>query len=52
MESSYQKHLSDLNELAGLIRNNSEMNDVDFDTCDVDTLNHLIKQNKVSFKAN
>uniref|UniRef100_A0A8C4I9B5 Dystonin n=1 Tax=Dicentrarchus labrax TaxID=13489 RepID=A0A8C4I9B5_DICLA len=46
LESTYQKHLSDLEELAGLIDNNSEMSDVDFNTCDVDTLKHLIQQNK------
>ncbi|KAM7385703.1 hypothetical protein PAMP_001765 [Pampus punctatissimus] len=46
LESTYQKHLSDLDELAGLIKNNSEMWDVDLNTCDVDTLTHLIQQSK------
>ncbi|XP_044068897.1 dystonin isoform X6 [Siniperca chuatsi] len=46
LESTYQKHLSDLDELAGLIQNTSEMCDVDFNTCDVHTLKHLIQQNK------
>nr|XP_046257646.1 dystonin isoform X5 [Scatophagus argus] len=46
LESVYQKHLSDLDELVGLIQNNSEMTDMDFNTCDVDTLKHLIQQNK------
>ncbi|XP_056291885.1 dystonin isoform X5 [Pseudoliparis swirei] len=48
LESSYQKHLSDLGELAGLIQNNSGMCDVDLKTCDVDTLKHLIQQNRDS----
>lgn len=52
MESTYQKHLSDLDELAGLIQNNSEMSDVDLNTCDVDTLKHVIQHNKVSLKSN
>lgn len=47
MESTYQKHLSDLDELAGLIQNNSEMCDVDLNTCDVDALRHLIQHNRV-----
>lgn len=52
MKSTYQKHLSDLDELAGLIQNNSEMSDEDLTKCDVDTLKHLIQQNKVSLKSN
>ncbi|XP_045927365.1 dystonin [Micropterus dolomieu] len=46
LESTYQKHLSDLDELAGLVQNTSEMCAVDFNMCDVDTLKHLIQQNK------
>ncbi|XP_042071570.1 dystonin isoform X12 [Haplochromis burtoni] len=46
LESTYQQHLSDLNTLAGLIQNNSEMLGVDLNTCDVDTLKHLSQQNK------
>ncbi|XP_044228340.1 dystonin isoform X2 [Thunnus albacares] len=46
LESTYQKHLSDLDELAGLMQNNSEMWDVDVNTCDVETLKHLIQRNK------
>ncbi|XP_029305110.1 LOW QUALITY PROTEIN: dystonin [Cottoperca gobio] len=46
LESTYQKHLSDLNELAGLLQNNSEVCDVDLNPCDVDALKHLIQQNK------
>ncbi|XP_039994293.1 dystonin isoform X4 [Xiphias gladius] len=46
LESTYQKHLRDLDELAGLIQNNSEMQGVDLNTCDMDTLKHLIQQNK------
>ncbi|XP_035799924.2 dystonin isoform X7 [Amphiprion ocellaris] len=46
LESTYQKHLSDLNELSGVIQNTSEMCDVDLNTCDVDTLRHLSQQNK------
>ncbi|XP_039857734.1 dystonin isoform X8 [Simochromis diagramma] len=46
LESTYQQHLSDLNKLAGLIQNNSEMLGVDLNTCDVDTLKHLSQQNK------
>ncbi|XP_068423319.1 dystonin isoform X4 [Clinocottus analis] len=45
LESTYQKHLSELGELADLIRNNSGMCDVDLKPCDVDTLTHLIQQN-------
>lgn len=51
LESTYQKHLTDLNELASIIGSNSEMNDLDLNACDVDTLRHLIKQNKVSVQA-
>lgn len=50
MESTYQKHLSDLDELAGLIKSSNEKSDVDLNTCDVDTLKHLIQQNKVPLK--
>ncbi|XP_018545400.1 LOW QUALITY PROTEIN: dystonin [Lates calcarifer] len=46
LESAYQKHLSDLNELVGLIQSDPEMQGVDLNTCDVDTLKHLIQQNK------
>ncbi|XP_035848604.1 dystonin isoform X9 [Sander lucioperca] len=46
LESTYQKHLGDLDELTGLIRNNSKMCDVDLNPCDVDTLKHLIQQNR------
>lgn len=48
MESTYQKHLSDLNELAGLIGNGPEMSDMD--TCDVDKIRNLIRQNEVYLK--
>ncbi|XP_068580005.1 dystonin isoform X1 [Cebidichthys violaceus] len=48
LESTYQKHLSELDELAGLIQNNSGMCDVDLKPCDVDTLKHLIQQNRDS----
>lgn len=51
LESTYQKHLTDLNELTSIIGSNSEMNDLDLNACDVDTLRHLIKQNKVSVKT-
>ncbi|XP_047459839.1 dystonin isoform X6 [Mugil cephalus] len=46
LEETYQMHLSDLDELAGLIRSNSDTCDVDFDTCDVDTLKRLSQQTK------
>ncbi|XP_036979883.1 dystonin isoform X15 [Acanthopagrus latus] len=46
LESTYQKHLGDLEELAGLIQNSSETSDADLNTCDADTLKHLIQQNK------
>ncbi|KAF7667089.1 hypothetical protein LDENG_00080090 [Lucifuga dentata] len=47
LESSYQKHLSDLDELAAFIQNNSEVLDNDFlNTCDLDALKYLIQQNK------
>ncbi|XP_037638587.1 dystonin isoform X6 [Sebastes umbrosus] len=46
LESTYQKHLSDLDEIVGLIQNNADMCDVDLNPCDVDALKHLIQQNK------
>ncbi|TKS85463.1 Dystonin 230 kDa bullous pemphigoid antigen 230/240 kDa bullous pemphigoid antigen [Collichthys lucidus] len=46
LKSTYQKHLSDLDELAGVIQNNSEMSDEDLTKCDVETLKRLIQQNK------
>ncbi|KAK5908368.1 hypothetical protein CgunFtcFv8_016434 [Champsocephalus gunnari] len=46
LESTYQKHISYLGELAGFIKNNSEKCDMDSKTCDVDTLKHLIQQNE------
>uniref|UniRef100_UPI003AAD098F uncharacterized protein n=1 Tax=Centroberyx gerrardi TaxID=166262 RepID=UPI003AAD098F len=47
LESTYQKHLGDLDELAGCIQNNSEMWDMDLlNACDLDTLKHIIQQNK------
>ncbi|CAJ1067501.1 dystonin isoform X13 [Xyrichtys novacula] len=46
LESTYQKHLNDLDEIAGLIQNSSELTDMDLKTCDVDTLKHLIQQQK------
>ncbi|KAK5882307.1 hypothetical protein CesoFtcFv8_020907 [Champsocephalus esox] len=46
LESTYQKHISYLGELAGFIKNNSEKCDKDSKTCDVDTLKHLIQQNE------
>ncbi|KAM6922361.1 dystonin isoform 1-T1 [Lycodopsis pacificus] len=48
LESKYQKHLGELDDLAGLIQNNSGMCDVDLKPCDVDTLKHLIQQNRDS----
>ncbi|XP_037321345.2 dystonin isoform X5 [Pungitius pungitius] len=48
LESTYQKHLSDLDELAGLVQNNPGMCDVDLKPCDVDTLKHFIQQNRDS----
>ncbi|XP_031697543.1 dystonin isoform X18 [Anarrhichthys ocellatus] len=48
LESTYQKHLGELDELAGLIQNNSGMCDLDLKPCDVDTLKHLIQQNRDS----
>lgn len=50
MESTYQKHLSDLNELAALIQSTSEMAEVDLSMCDVDSLKRSIQANKVSLK--
>lgn len=52
MESTYQKHLDDLDELVGLIQKNSEKWGVDLNTCDEDTLKHLIQQNRVILKSN
>ncbi|XP_032397334.1 dystonin isoform X12 [Etheostoma spectabile] len=46
LESTYQKHLGDLDELMSLIRNNSKMCEVDPNPCDVDTLKHLIQKNR------
>ncbi|KAK2824200.1 hypothetical protein Q5P01_021375 [Channa striata] len=46
LELMYQKHLDELDELAGLIQNNSQTSGVDLNTCDVDTLKTLIQQNK------
>ncbi|XP_030297223.1 dystonin-like [Sparus aurata] len=46
LESTYQKHLSGLEELAGIIQNSSETSDADLNTCDADMLKHLIQQNK------
>ncbi|KAG7230178.1 hypothetical protein INR49_009898 [Caranx melampygus] len=46
LESTYQKYLSDLEELVGLIQNNPEMQGMDLDTCDVDTLKYLTQQTK------
>ncbi|XP_071336943.1 dystonin isoform X4 [Trachinotus anak] len=46
LESTYQKHVGDLEELAGLIQNDPEMPGVDLNMCDIDTLKHLIQQNK------
>ncbi|XP_068183099.1 dystonin [Antennarius striatus] len=46
LESTYQRHLSELGDLAGLIQNNSEVNDMDFCTCDEHTLRQLIQQIK------
>ncbi|XP_026164653.1 dystonin isoform X3 [Mastacembelus armatus] len=46
LESTYQKHLGDLHELSGLIQNNPETSDVDLNTCDVDTLKHVMQQNR------
>lgn len=52
LESAYQKHLDDLDELANLIQHNSEVWDVDLNTCDVETLKQWIQQNKVLQKCN
>ncbi|XP_067378593.1 dystonin isoform X6 [Channa argus] len=46
LELVYQKHLDQLDELAGLIQKNSETPGVDLNTCDVDTLQKLIQQNR------
>lgn len=48
MKSKYQKHLTDLDELAGLVQKYSEIQDVDLNACDVDSLNQMIQQSKVS----
>ncbi|XP_077960933.1 dystonin isoform X8 [Gasterosteus aculeatus] len=48
LESTYQKHLSDLDELAALVQNNPGMCDVDLKPCDVDTLKHFIQLNRDS----
>ncbi|KAM8858996.1 uncharacterized protein AB9W97_019288 isoform 2-T2 [Spinachia spinachia] len=48
LESTYQKHLSDLEELAAFLQNNPGMCDVDLKPCDVDTLKHFIQQNRDS----
>ncbi|XP_041644804.1 dystonin isoform X3 [Cheilinus undulatus] len=45
LDSTYQKHLSDLNELVEIIQNSSEITD-NLNACDVDTLSSLIQQNK------
>ncbi|XP_068613208.1 dystonin-like [Brachionichthys hirsutus] len=46
LESTYQRHRSKLDDLAGLIKNDSDTNDTDFCTCDENTLKRLIQQNK------
>ncbi|XP_029376147.1 dystonin isoform X3 [Echeneis naucrates] len=46
LESTYQKHLCDLKELAGIIQNDPEKQGMDLNVCDMDTLKHLIQQNK------
>ncbi|XP_078016694.1 dystonin isoform X10 [Epinephelus lanceolatus] len=48
LESTYLKHLSDLDELAALIQNSSETCDMDLNPCDADALKHLIQQNRDS----
>ncbi|XP_015229974.1 PREDICTED: dystonin [Cyprinodon variegatus] len=45
LESRYQKHLSDLHKLTGIIQNNSEVWDMDMSTCDLDRLKHLSQLN-------
>ncbi|XP_024916584.1 dystonin isoform X7 [Cynoglossus semilaevis] len=46
LKSKYQKHLTDLDELAGLVQKYSEIQDVDLNACDVDSLNQMIQQSK------
>lgn len=47
MDSTYQKHLAHIHEVTEVIQGNSELNDVDPSTCDVDTLKLIIQRNKV-----
>lgn len=51
LESTYQKHLSDLQEISSLVQNSSAITEVDLKTCDVNSLKHLIQQNKVSSES-
>ncbi|XP_061645425.1 dystonin isoform X25 [Phyllopteryx taeniolatus] len=46
LESTYQKHLADLDVLAGLIQNELTMADADFNTCDVEALKSCILKTK------
>ncbi|XP_077437650.1 uncharacterized protein LOC144061251 [Vanacampus margaritifer] len=46
LESTYQKHLTDLDVLAHLIQKEIHMADVDFSTCDVKGLKSCIQKNK------
>ncbi|XP_049592105.1 dystonin isoform X17 [Syngnathus scovelli] len=46
LESTYQKHLADLDMLVGLIQKELNMADMDFNTCDVEALKCCIQRNK------
>lgn len=47
LESEYQKHLADLNQLSDLVQSNCDMWDEDLNTCDADALKQRMEQNKV-----
>ncbi|XP_028324054.1 dystonin isoform X5 [Gouania willdenowi] len=46
LELTYQKHLADLEELAGLLTKDSDFLAVDLTSCDADKLKHISQQNK------
>ncbi|XP_019725964.1 dystonin isoform X4 [Hippocampus comes] len=46
LESTYQKHLADLDMLVGLIQNEQNMADADVNTCDVEALKSCMQKNK------
>ncbi|KAM9809948.1 dystonin isoform 8-T8 [Syngnathus typhle] len=46
LESTYQKHLADLDMLVGLIQKELNIADMDFNTCDVEALKCCIQRNK------